>query len=125
MTSKQISSAYRVAKQVYADLGVDTESAIRKARSIPISLHCWQADDVRGLETPKDGLAGGGIKRGAAVGSSGATGNEPEETPITPEDLATTVYHQLGIPAEKELMAPGDRPIEIVKDGQLRPELLA
>lgn len=61
MTSKQISSAYRVAKQVYADLGVDTEAAIRKARSIPISLHCWQADDVRGLETPKDGVAGGGI----------------------------------------------------------------
>lgn len=70
-------------------------------------------------------LAGGGLKRGAIIGSSGPTGNEPEDTPISPEDLATTVYHQLGIAAEKELMAPGDRPIEIVKDGQVRKELLA
>jgi L-rhamnose isomerase len=61
MNSKQISAAYKLARQRYADLGVDTEAAIKKALSIPISLHCWQADDVRGLETPKDGLAGGGI----------------------------------------------------------------
>ncbi|MGI9428706.1 MAG: DUF1501 domain-containing protein [Bythopirellula sp.] len=70
-------------------------------------------------------VAGGGIKRGAVVGSSGATANEPEETPVSPEDLAATLYHQLGIAAEKELMAPGDRPIEIVKGGRVRPELLA
>ncbi len=69
-------------------------------------------------------LAGGGIRRGAVVGASGATANEPEETPITPEDLATTLYHQLGIAAQKELMAPGDRPIEIVKGGRVRKELL-
>ena len=41
------------------------------------------------------------------------------------EDLATTVYHQLGIDADKELMAPGDRPIEIVDGGKVRKELLA
>lgn len=70
-------------------------------------------------------LAGGGVKRGAVVGSSGPTATEPEDTPITPEDLATTVYHLLGIDAEKELMAPGDRPIEIVNGGQVRSELLA
>lgn len=69
--------------------------------------------------------AGGGIRRGAVVGSSGATANEPEETPITPEDLATTLYHQLGIAAHKELVAPGDRPIEIVKGGRVRKELLS
>ena len=70
-------------------------------------------------------VAGGGIQRGAVVGSSGATANEPEETPVTPEDLATTLYHQLGIAAQKELIAPGDRPIEIVKGGNVRKELLA
>ena len=70
-------------------------------------------------------LAGGGFKRGAVVGSSGATANEPEETPISPEDLATTLYHQLGIAAQKELMAPGARPIEISKGGSVRKELLA
>jgi len=69
--------------------------------------------------------AGGGIKRGAVIGSSGATAYEPEETPVSPEDLATTLYHQLGIAAHKELMAPGDRPIEIVKGGRVRKELLA
>jgi uncharacterized protein (DUF1501 family) len=70
-------------------------------------------------------LAGGGVKRGAIVGSSGATASEPEDCPVSPEDLATTIYHQLGIPAEKELMAPGDRPIEIVNGGAVRKELLA
>lgn len=70
-------------------------------------------------------LAGGGVKRGAVVGSSGATASEPEETPITPEDLSATVFHQLGVAAEKELMAPGGRPIEIVDGGRVRQELLA
>ena len=40
------------------------------------------------------------------------------------EDWATTIYHCLGITADKELMAPGDRPIEIVKGGKIRNELL-
>lgn len=60
-TSKHISAAYRLARQRYADLGVDTEVAIRRAQRIPISLHSWQADDVRGLETKKNGVTDGGI----------------------------------------------------------------
>ena len=56
-----ISAAYRLAREAYAERGVDTEAAIQRALAVPISLHCWQADDVRGLETPRDGLAGGGI----------------------------------------------------------------
>ncbi len=44
---------------------------------------------------------------------------------LNAEDLATTVYHQLGIVADKELMAPGNRPIEIVDGGKVRTELLA
>lgn len=70
-------------------------------------------------------MAGGGFRRGAVVGSSGATASEPEDTPITPEDLAATMYHLLGIAPEKELMAPGDRPIEIIDGGRVRKELLA
>ena len=69
-------------------------------------------------------LAGGGIKKGFVFGASNATATEPERDPIGPEDLATTVYHQLGIVAEKELMAPGGRPIEIVDGGKVRTELL-
>lgn len=70
-------------------------------------------------------LAGGGVKRGFVFGASNATATEPERDPIGPEDLATTVYHQLGIVADKELMAPGNRPIEIVDGGKVRTELLA
>jgi L-rhamnose isomerase len=58
---KKISSAYKLAREAYADFGVDTEAAIDRALSIPISLHCWQADDVRGLETPKGTVDSGGI----------------------------------------------------------------
>jgi hypothetical protein len=70
-------------------------------------------------------LAGGGVKNGFVFGASNATATEPERDPIGPEDLATTVYHQLGIVADKELMAPGNRPIEIVDGGKVRNELLA
>ena len=70
-------------------------------------------------------LAGGGIKKGFVYGSSDATSTEPLDDPLSVEDWATTVYHQLGIVADKELMAPGDRPIEIVKDGKVRHELIA
>lgn len=70
-------------------------------------------------------LAGGGVRRGAIFGSSNATASEPEDDAIEPADLATTVYHLLGIVADKELMAPGDRPIEIVDGGKVRQNLLA
>lgn len=70
-------------------------------------------------------LAGGGIKGGYVHGSSNSTASEPEEMAMGPEDLFTTVYHCLGIVADKELMAPGDRPIEIVDGGKVVKELLA
>lgn len=70
-------------------------------------------------------LAGGGIKRGVVIGKSDATASEPEEDPMTVEDWATTIYHCMGIVADKELMAPGNRPIEIVNGGKVRQELLA
>ena len=69
-------------------------------------------------------LAGGGIKKGYIHGASNSTASEPERDAIGPEDLATTLYHQLGITADKELMAPGGRPIEIVDGGKVRTELL-
>lgn len=69
-------------------------------------------------------LAGGGIKRGYVYGKTDATATEPEELPVTPMDLFTTVYHCLGIVADKELMAPGDRPIEIVDGGEVLKDVL-
>ena len=70
-------------------------------------------------------MAGGGIKGGSIYGASNATASEPEFDPVGPADLATTMYHQLGIVADKELMAPGDRPIEIVDGGKVLKEIVS
>ncbi|HIE96523.1 MAG TPA: DUF1501 domain-containing protein [Planctomycetes bacterium] len=70
-------------------------------------------------------LAGGGIKRGLVYGSSDSTASEPNENPLGVEDWATTIYDRIGIVADKELMAPGDRPVEIVNGGKVRKDLLA
>ncbi|MCH9022357.1 MAG: DUF1501 domain-containing protein, partial [Planctomycetes bacterium] len=58
-------------------------------------------------------------------GSSDALGGEADSDPLFVPDLATTVYNQIGITADKELMAPGGRPIEIVKGGKVIQQLLA
>jgi hypothetical protein len=70
-------------------------------------------------------LAGGGIKKGSIYGTSDATATEPEDDALSVEDLGMTVYHCLGIAAEKKLLAPGNRPIDIIREGKLRRELLA
>ena len=70
-------------------------------------------------------VAGGGFKPGLVYGSSNATASEPEDNPVRVEDVLTTVYHQLGINADKELMAPGGRPIEIIDGGEVVKGLLA
>ncbi|MBL8866343.1 MAG: DUF1501 domain-containing protein [Gemmataceae bacterium] len=69
-------------------------------------------------------VAGGGFKQGQVYGSSNSTASEPEENPVRVEDVLTTVYHQLGINADKELMAPGNRPIEIIDGGEVVKGLL-
>src|SRR5712692_11582701 len=62
-------------------------------------------------------LAGGGIKQGYVSGTSDSTATEPEDDPLQVEDLAKTVFHLLGIDGTKKLMAPGNRPIDIVREG--------
>ena len=58
MNNKQIESSYKVAKERYAALGIDTDKAIAQLEKTPISLHCWQADDVVGIER-NEALSGG------------------------------------------------------------------
>jgi uncharacterized protein (DUF1501 family) len=70
-------------------------------------------------------LAGGGMKQGMIYGASNPVASEPDRDEVGPADLATTLYYQMGIIADKELMAPGNRPIEIVDGGKVRKELLA
>jgi L-rhamnose isomerase len=51
--------AYELARERYAALGVDTEAALSMLLTVPISLHCWQGDDVGGFENPDAALGGG------------------------------------------------------------------
>jgi hypothetical protein len=64
-------------------------------------------------------LAGGGITRGQVYGASNATASEPDSDAVPVENYLATVYHQLGINAEDRLLAPGGRPIDIVRDGKV------
>lgn len=69
-------------------------------------------------------FAGGGFKKGLVYGSSDPTGGEPDQDPVTVENMAATVFNQLGINPDKKLMAPGARPIDIVKGGQLIKDII-
>ncbi len=55
---EQIQKSYEIAKERYAAIGINTDEAIAKLEKTPISLHCWQTDDVMGFESNK-GLSGG------------------------------------------------------------------
>ena len=70
-------------------------------------------------------LAGGGVKRGLIHGKTDARGGEPEDKPVSPEDLATTIFTQLGIDPSHELISPGNRPIEIVRGGSVLYDIIA
>lgn len=69
-------TSYDAAREVFAEWGSDTEAAIKRLSGIPISVHCWQGDDVVGFEK-KSGSSGGGIQ---------ATGNHPGRA-RTPDEL--------------------------------------
>jgi L-rhamnose isomerase len=81
-----IKSAYTAAKERYAALGVDTDAAIKRLAAIPISLHCWQGDDVGGFESAGEELGGG-----LAV-----TGNYPGKA-RTPDELRSDLNQALSL----------------------------
>ncbi|MSR54097.1 MAG: DUF1501 domain-containing protein [Gemmataceae bacterium] len=70
-------------------------------------------------------LAGGGIKGGQVVGKSDDKGMGPAGEGITPDQVAATFYHTLGIDHRKEYHTPGGRPVMIVRDGSVVKELIA
>ncbi|MCE2803941.1 MAG: DUF1501 domain-containing protein [Gemmataceae bacterium] len=70
-------------------------------------------------------LAGGGIKKGFVYGKSDPTASEPDDDALSVEDMAMTVYNQMGIDGVKRLIAPGNRPIDIVNSGKVINDLLA
>jgi hypothetical protein len=70
-------------------------------------------------------LAGGGLKKGVVYGTSDATASEPEDDPLSVEELSYTVFGQLGIKGEKALVAPGNRPVLVVYGGKPVKEIIA
>ena len=75
-SDRALSTAYELARERYARLGVDVDRALKSLATIPISLHCWQGDDVGGFEN-FGGTLGGGLV---------ATGNYPGKA-RTPDEL--------------------------------------
>ena len=83
---------YESAKEMYAKIGVDTDLAIEKLKNIPVSLHCWQGDDVKGFDT--DGPLTGGIQ---------TTGNYPGRA-RTPDELMADMDKVMSLwPGKKKL----------------------
>jgi L-rhamnose isomerase len=85
-SQKSVSKSYEAAKARYAEIGVDTEAAMAALAKIPISLHCWQGDDVGGFESTGEGLSGG-----IAV-----TGNYPGKA-RTPDELRADLEMALSL----------------------------
>lgn len=69
-------------------------------------------------------MAGGGVGGGIVVGSSDRNGESPRDNPVTPADLAHTIYSLLGIAPDQELQTSTGRPVQIVQNGRLIKELL-
>lgn len=86
MKTEKIEAAYALAKERYAEIGVDTDAAMQKLKAIPISLHCWQGDDVGGFES-----FGGELTGGIAV-----TGNYPGKA-RTPDELRSDAAKALSL----------------------------
>ena len=85
--NKSIKEAYQLAKERYAAIGIDTDVALEQLKKIPISIHCWQGDDVGGFEVAEAGTSGGGIM---------ATGNYPGRA-RTPEELRADIDEALSL----------------------------
>jgi hypothetical protein len=69
-------------------------------------------------------LAGGGFKRGHVHGSTDAQGMAPATKPCTPDDIAATICHQLGIDPHQELQTPTDRPVQLFREGHVLSSLV-
>ena len=80
-------NTYSLAQQIYASHGVDTEKVLHRLAATPISLHCWQGDDVGGFENAGTDLVGSGLA---------ATGNYPGKA-RTPEELRQDVEKALSL----------------------------
>ena len=87
MNPTQIDQMYNIAKEQYAEIGIDTDAALEKLKTIPVSMHCWQGDDVGGFEHVGGSELTGGIQ---------ATGNYPGKA-RTVDELRTDIEKALSL----------------------------
>ena len=87
-----VKERYLESKKVFEELGIDVDKAIEKLEKVPVSLHCWQGDDVTGFD--QDGPLTGGIQ---------TTGNYPGKA-RTPEELMQDMEKAMSLcPGKKKL----------------------
>ncbi|WP_371069066.1 L-rhamnose isomerase [Sediminibacillus sp. JSM 1682029] len=110
-----IKEQYKMAKEAYERWGIDVEGALDKLQKIPISIHCWQGDDVSGFEVNKQELSGG----------IDVTGNYPGKAK-TPEQLRGDLEKALSlIPGKHRVnlhMIYAETNGEVVERDQLEPK---
>ena len=108
-----VESNYQVAKELYAKYGIDTDAALKKLAEIPLSVHCWQIDDLTGLENFEGKLTGG-------IAATGNAGGKPKSIPEYFEQLEEAlklipgkkkvathaIYHNAGMTVDRDQIEP-------------------
>lgn len=101
-----VTERYEAAKEMYAKLGVDTDAALKALSNIPVSMHCWQGDDVSGFEG--DVALSGGIQ---ATGDYPGKARNPEEL-MADIDKALSLIpgkHRINLHANYAIFADGQQ----------------
>lgn len=104
---------YEIARELYAQYGIDTDAVLEKMKEIPVSIHCWQIDDLTGLED-FEGKLTGGI---AATGNAGGKPKSVEEyfqqlkealslIPGKKKVAAHAIYHTAGKGLDRDQIEP-------------------
>lgn len=92
---QNVEAAYEIAKQRYAEIGVDTEEVMAQLKAVKLSIHCWQGDDIHGFLFPNQELTGG----------IGVSGNYPGIA-RTPDELTGDLHEALSL-------IPGQHKVQI------------
>jgi len=98
-------SPYKIAQEQYAAIGVDTEAAIARLDQIPVSMHCWQGDDVSGFESDEKAGAGNGC---LATGNYLGKASDPEQLMADAEQAIANVPGPLRFNVHASYATDGD-----------------
>ena len=109
-----VNEMYELAKKAYAELGIDTDAVIEKLKNVPISIQCWQGDDVKGFES-----------KGPLTGGIQTTGNYPGAARNIEELQADFEKAASMIPGKKKICLHAiylDNKGESIPRDQIKPE---